>query len=239
MELRHLLSFLLLVFLSLFVTSAGFAQPKTTRPAQKEAANAGRETRKMKAYRNNILLFQPSRLLSNRFPSTVFSYERRLGDFLGATALLGVANNRLNVYRESDGEFSGVEVGLGFKAYTSYNQRKRMYFQLEGILHHNPVTPTVFVSEPGRPTSRAQALKITRKRQLAALTLGSQLVTYYGLTFDFRIGLSTGRRGVFSENEKSYLSVAQENFFSAGGPPQNRWGSFIDGFIGFGLGYAF
>jgi len=229
-----------------FISTLAFAQPKTIRKSgdepilepqrKRDRTNAHIEVLEVK----QAVTIDVSRLISLRFPSVAFSYQRFLGDIFSVQGTLGLPINQLTVYRElSPSRFPGFEAGLGGRVYFSEYTRSRFYFALDANLIDNTVKANAFVREPGKVTYREQELNLNRRRQLLALSLGYQLIAYSGFSLDLKAGLSGGRRGVFAKNKVDYISDTSFNGFRDTRPPENEWRNYRDIRLIVGFGYAF
>ncbi|MFK8055326.1 MAG: hypothetical protein AB8F78_04315 [Saprospiraceae bacterium] len=147
--------------------------------------------------------------------------------------------NQLSVYRESSSSLSGIEARIGGKFFIDEYRPSRFYLAIDAWMLNNPVKAEAFVRVPGTTSYRVQTLKLNRKRQMVVPSFGYQLIAGPGFSLDLQLGLSLGRRGIFAENDVTYLNVAQDAFFTGRSVDQNQWGPFVDARLGFALGYAF
>ncbi len=214
----------------------------TSRQSKREIQDRRRYIRQLEDADIDVrqaVLFEPGRLTAIRFPAMTFAYHRYLGRNFSAVGSLGIPINKVDVYQELSGPMSGLEVRLGGKVFLSDRKGLRCYFSLDGWMLNHPVKANAFVREPDLPTFRVRELKLNRKRQMLVPAFGFQSIELNGFIIDLQLGIIAGRRGVFSEDEVTYLSTSDEAFFNTARTDQNQWNFFTDFRIGFSIGYAF
>jgi hypothetical protein len=197
-----------------------------------------RRLERSKVVHEQAVLFEAGRLASIRFPALTFTYQRMLGEFFSAEGSVGLPINRIDVYDELTGPFSGIEARLGGRVYLSNYQGFRHFFSVDGWALHNPVRAFTLVQEADLPTFRARELQLDRKRQVIVTSYGFKSIGFNGFTFDFQVGIAFGRRGIFAEGDVNYVSTGNDPFFGST-IEQNEWAAFTDLRFGLALGYAF
>jgi hypothetical protein len=232
-----------LFFGLLFVWCARLsAQPKTIRESQSKELNQPSEPITFEGAPGaaQVVSLEVLSLTGVRFPSVSISYERFFANYFAGYVTAGIPLNTRVHSTYSGGDFDGYNLGFGLKAFLTNQEysRQRFFIEFASSFYRNPTSAGAYVVQARSNLYQYEDVIILRRREQWEFYVGIQAMSRYGLTLDATLGISNGKRGVFEERGRDFLSTAQENLFNFGIAP-NTWDNFTVGNVGLRIGYAF